>query len=198
MEKRKRVSREEYESGKWQYKATGTELKDPNDGSSSVSYYEVTVFYNDDGTINEESTYNEAWKREHKLGRYKEETSTSKSKSSSSSSGKSSSSASKSNSSSSSSGKSSSSTSSDDDGFDYDSCCAKFLFTIIPILPIWWLIKLPIKAGLAAFWWLIKAPFYIISYPIRILLYLCLDSEQRELLPSWPDGVMPAYSFKKF
>ena len=193
MEKRIRISREEYDSGKWQYKATGTELKDPNDGTSSVSWYEATVFYNDDGTINEEETYNEAWKRKNKLGRYKEETSTSKSNSSSSSSGKSSSSASKSNSSSSSSGKSSSSTSS-----DYDSCCVKFLFTIIPILPIWWLIKLPIKAGLAALWWLIKAPFYIISYPIRMLLYLCLDAEQRELLPSWPDGVMPAYSFVKF
>lgn len=176
MEKRIRISREEYDSGKWQYKATGTELKDPNDGTSSVSWYEATVFYNDDGTINEEETYNEAWKRKNKLGRYKEETSTSKSNSSSSSSGK-----------------SSSSTSS-----DYDSCCVKFLFTIIPILPIWWLIKLPIKAGLAALWWLIKAPFYIISYPIRMLLYLCLDAEQRELLPSWPDGVMPAYSFVKF
>ncbi len=185
MEKRIRISREEYDSGKWRYKATGTELKDPNDGTSSVSYYEATVFYKDDGTISEES-YTDTWIREHKLGTNKEQTSASKSKSSSSSSGKSSSST------------SSDDDGSDDDGFDYDSCCAKFLFTIIPILPIWWLIKLPIKAGLAAFWWLIKAPFYIISYPIRILLYLCLDSEQRELLPSWPDGVMPAYSFKKF
>lgn len=101
-----------------------------------------------------------------------------------------------SNSSSKSSERSSSSTSSDDNG-----SCVKFIFTIIPILPIWWLIKLFIKVGAASFvliWWLIKAIFYIISWPIRILLYCCLDKEKRRFLPKWTFDIMPAYSFKKF
>ena len=138
----------------------------------------VTFIYNDDGSVNENS-YTDSWQRKNKLGSYKEETSTSTSNSSSSSSGK-----------------PSSSTSSDDNG-----SCVKFIFTIIPILPIWWLIKLFIKAGAAAFvliWWLIKAIFYIISWPIRILLYCCLDKEKRRFLPKWTFDIMPAYSFKKF
>lgn len=101
-----------------------------------------------------------------------------------------------SNSSSQSSDRSSSSTSSEDNG-----SCVKFIFTIIPVLPIWWLIKLFIKAGAAIFvliWWLIKAIFYIISWPIRILLYCCLDKEKRRFLPKWTFDIIPAYSFKKF
>lgn len=175
---KKRISHEEYMSGKWQNVFIGSELTDPHDGTSSKTYYEARVSYNDDGSVNENS-YTDSWQRKNKLGCYKEETSTSTSNSSSSSSGK-----------------PSSSTSSDDNG-----SCVKFIFTIIPILPIWWLIKLFIKAGAAAFvliWWLIKAIFYIISWPIRILLYCCLDKEKRRFLPKWTFDIMPAYSFKKF
>lgn len=49
--------------------------------------------------------------------------------------------------------------------------CKKFIYTIIPILPIWWIIKLP---------------FSIITYPLRALC----SSKNKSLLPS--------YSFKKF
>lgn len=49
--------------------------------------------------------------------------------------------------------------------------CIKLLFTIIPILPIWWIIKLP---------------FALITYPFRAMF----SCKNRNLLP--------AYSFKKF
>ncbi len=88
------------------------------------------------------------------------------------------------------------SSSSDDDG-----CCVKLMCTIIPILPIWWLIKLVIKSGASIFvliWWFIKAFFYVITWPIRILLYCCLDKDSRRFLPKLEINVWPAYSFKKF
>ena len=173
-------------SGKWQRVSIGSESTDPHDGSSSKTYYEATVVYNDDGSVNE-SSYSDSWKRKNKLGSYKEETSTSTSNRGSSNSGL---------------GKKLTrvlelSTSSDDD----NGSCVKFIFTIIPILPIWWLIKFFIKAGAASFvliWWLIKAFFYIISWPIRILFYLCLEKEELRFLPEWTFDIMPAYSFKKF
>lgn len=49
--------------------------------------------------------------------------------------------------------------------------CVKMLFTIIPILPIWWVIKMP---------------FSIITYPFRYLF------------SSDNTNVLPRYSFKKF
>lgn len=52
-----------------------------------------------------------------------------------------------------------------------DGMCKKFIFTIIPILPIWWIIKLP---------------FSIVTWPFRCLF----SSKNKSLLPS--------YSFKKF
>lgn len=171
---RRRITHEEYMSGKWSNVSIGSELTNPHDASSSKTYYEAQVIYNDDGSVSE-SCYSDSWKRKNKLGRYKEEASTSTSNSSSKSSER-----------------SSSSTSSDDNG-----SCVKFIFTIIPILPIWWLIKLFIKAGAASFvliWWLIKALFYIISWPIRSLL----NKEEPRFLPKWTFDIMPAYSFKKF
>jgi hypothetical protein len=50
--------------------------------------------------------------------------------------------------------------------------CKKFIFTIIPILPIWWIIKVP---------------FSIIFYPFR---KICSSSKSA----TW----LPHYSFKKF
>lgn len=49
--------------------------------------------------------------------------------------------------------------------------CFKFIFTIIPILLIWWIIKIP---------------FSLITYPFRLMC----SSDNKSLLPS--------YSFKKF
>ncbi len=165
-----RISHDEYMTGKWQSVSQGSELTDPHDGSSSKTYYEARVYYNDDGTINE-SSYSDSWKRKNKIGNYKKDKPRSKSDNNSNN-------------------------SSDEEG-----SCMKFIFTIIPVLPIWWLIKFFIKAGAASFllvWWVIKAFFYIVSWPIRILLYCCLDKEERRFLPEWTFDIMPAYSFKKF
>lgn len=52
-----------------------------------------------------------------------------------------------------------------------DGLCKKLIFTIIPILPLWWVIKIP---------------FSVISWPFRCLF----SSKNKSLLPS--------YSFKKF
>lgn len=96
---------------------------------------------------------------------------------------------------------SSSSYSSSNKDSDDNGSCVKFIFTVIPILPIWWLIKLFIKAGAASFlliWWVIKAIFYIITWPFRIFMCCCLSAEERRLLPEWTFDIMPAYSFKKF
>ena len=94
-----------------------------------------------------------------------------------------------------------SSSSSNDDNNDEEGSCVKFIFTIIPILPVWWVIKLVMKCGMSIFvilWWSIKAVFYIVSWPVRILLYCCLDKEERSFLPKWNFNILPAYSFKKF
>ncbi len=176
-----RISHEEYLQGKYQSVTVGSESLDKHDGSSSQTYYEARVFYHDDGTINEESTYSDSWKRKNKLCQYEED----EPKYSPSSSGT----------------YSGSSSSSNKDSNADNGKCVKFIFTIIPILPIWWIIKLFIKSGAASFlliWWLIKAVFYIISWPIRILMYCCLDKEGRRFLPKWTFKIMPAYSFKKF
>lgn len=83
-----------------------------------------------------------------------------------------------------------------------DSSCTKFIFTIIPILPIWWLIKLGIKSSgvlVQLLWWIIKLPFFIVSWPVRIILSCCLSQEQRRFTPEMPEmKVFPHYSFKIF
>lgn len=83
-----------------------------------------------------------------------------------------------------------------------DSSCTKFIFTIIPVLPVWWLIKLGIKSSgalLQLLWWIIKLPFFILSWPVRILLSCCLSKEQRRFAPEMPEmKVFPHYSFKIF
>ena len=68
-----RVSREEACSGKYQSTFEHSELKDKHDGTSSYSVIEALVYYNDDGTINEEYTYSDQWKRKNKLCQYSEE-----------------------------------------------------------------------------------------------------------------------------
>lgn len=79
------------------------------------------------------------------------------------------------------------------DGSNERSCCGGFfhflcqvLFTIIPILPVWWIIKLFMNAG----WYCIKAIGYVISWPVR-LLCCCFCSTQ--LLPDATS--MPEYWF---
>lgn len=83
-----------------------------------------------------------------------------------------------------------------------DSSCTKFIFTIIPVLPVWWIIKLGIKCSGALvqlLWWIIKLPFFILSWPVRIFLYCCLSEEQRRFAPEMPEmEVFPHYSFKIF
>ena len=78
---RRRITHEEYMSGKWSNFSIGSELTNPHDASSSKTYYEAQVIYNDDGSVSE-SCYSDSWKRKNKLGRYKEEASTSTSNSS--------------------------------------------------------------------------------------------------------------------
>ena len=176
---RVRISREESCSGKYQTTFEHSELMDKHDASTSQSIIEAQVWYNDDGTINEEFTYSDEWKRKNKLGHYK------KSKPISSSSDGSASRSS-----------SSSSSSSEEEG-----SCIKLLFTIIPILPVWWIIKLFLKAGastLTIVWWLLKSIFYIVTWPIRIFMCCCLDKEGRRFLPKLELDIWPAYSFKKF
>ena len=72
----------------------------------------------------------------------------------------------------------------------FDSKYVKFFFTVIPVLPLWWLIKLPFKAG----WWGIKALGYIISFPFRLILCCCCTTK---LLPE-DNKILPEYSFVKF
>ena len=52
-----------------------------------------------------------------------------------------------------------------------DGMCTKLVFTILPILPLWWIIKIP---------------FSIVTWPFRCIF----SSKNKSLLPS--------YSFKKF
>lgn len=47
------------------------------------------------------------------------------------------------------------------------------LFTIIPILLVWWIVKLFIKTG----WYCIKAIGYIISWPVRLLCCCCCSTK---------------------
>lgn len=63
---------------------------------------------------------------------------------------------------------------------------AQVVFTIIPILLLWWIIKLIIKGG----WYCIKAVGYVISWPFRLLFYCC--GCNTDLLP---EGSMPSYWF---
>ncbi len=63
---RVRISHEDYMKGKYRSVSTGSELTDPHDGTSSVTYHEVNVYYNDDGSINEEMTYSQKAQKQQK------------------------------------------------------------------------------------------------------------------------------------
>ena len=152
----------------WKYQSTH--------GTNGDDYY-AKVYVGDDGKITEDS-YSLQYRKKLKEEKEKNEVTASSSSSSSRSSSN------------------SSSSNSDDNG-----SCVKFIFTIIPVLPIWWIIKLFIKGGAGFFvilWWLLKAVLYIVTWPIRIFLYCCLDKEERRFLPKWNYDFIPAYSFKKF
>ena len=76
---------------------------------------------------------------------------------------------------------------------DNSNCCGKFIrfiiqliFTVIPILPIWWIIKL----FMFNIWYCIKAIGYIISWPIRLLCCCCSSTR---LIPEWDN--CPEYWF---
>lgn len=112
----------------------------------------VTIFYDEDGHIDEDKTYADWWLKEKKLGKYANDNSSSKESEKvdkSASSG------------------------------GTESFWIKLLFTIIPLLPIWWLIKLPFKFVIVKLKSIINA----------IFCGCCSDGGDSE----WP-----AYSFIKF
>lgn len=69
----------------------------------------------------------------------------------------------------------------------YNTYCAKFLFTITLILPVWWIVKLPFVVG----WGFLKSIYYIVSWPFRLLMCCCCNTT---LIP---EGTMklPKYEF---
>ena len=74
-----------------------------------------------------------------------------------------------------------------------DGCCSglfrfliQVLFTVIPILLIWWIIKFVARSG----WFFIKAIGYIISWPVRLLFCCCCKTD---FLPDAID--IPSYWF---
>lgn len=76
---------------------------------------------------------------------------------------------------------------------DNSNCCSEFIrfiiqliFTVIPILPIWWIIKL----FMFNIWYCIKAIGYIISWPIRLLCCCCSSTR---FIPEWDN--CPEYWF---
>lgn len=83
--------------------------------------------------------------------------------------------------------------SNDSSNDDDNECCGKFIrfiiqliFTVIPILPIWWIIKL----FMFNIWYCIKAIGYIISWPIRLLCCCCSSTR---FIPEWDN--CPEYWF---
>lgn len=129
-------------------------------GSGSNMRYRINYINKDKGIVSEENTFASWYLDELRKRRGEDDNPSPSSRSSSSSSSRSSS---KSN-----------------------SCCAdlkfivQILFTIIPILPIWWVIKV-IR-------YCVKAVGYVISWPFR-LLCCC----KKDLLPE--DGSIPSYWF---
>ena len=133
-------------------------------GSGSNMHYRINYINKDKGIVDESNTF-ASWYLDELRKRRGEDNNSSSSSSSSSSSNSSS---------------------------DSNCCCAglfKFLvqvlFTIIPILLLWWIIKLIIKGG----WYCFKAVGYVISWPFRLLFCCCCNTD---LLP---EGSMPSYWF---